>query len=62
MSFDLNLDNYQINELEEIFELPSSYDKSLIEKKNIELQKSVMNDGKMDSIIKKNTIDFFNTS
>jgi hypothetical protein len=58
MSFDLNLDNYQINELEEIFELPSSYDKSLIEKKNIELQKSVMNDGKMDSIIKKNTIDF----
>ena len=29
-NFDLNIDNYKIRELEELLELPNSYDESII--------------------------------
>ena len=33
MSFDLNIKNYKKRELEDIFELPATYDKTLVTKK-----------------------------
>jgi len=37
-NFDLNIDNYTIRELEELLELPNSYDESIIEMKEIKCQ------------------------
>lgn len=58
MSFDLNLENYNINELEELFELPSTYNLALLENKYTDLQNSILNDSNTDKLIKQNTIMF----
>jgi hypothetical protein len=55
MNFDLNIENYKISELEEMFELPKNYDESIIEfQKNIILNstlKTNMNKEKKQGII-----------
>jgi len=55
MNFDLNIENYKISELEEMFELPKNYDESIIEfQKNIILNSTIktnMNREKKQGII-----------
>jgi hypothetical protein len=48
MNFDLTIDNYNINELREMFELPENYDKNMIDSKESKL---------LDNIIKNKNIN-----
>jgi hypothetical protein len=57
-NFDLNIMNYTINELEEIFELPSNYDESIIEMQETKLRENILSDRSIVSDIKSNTINF----
>ena len=59
-NFDLNIDNYTIKELEELFELPSSYDESIIEMKEIKLRENIMSDKSILSSTKNMTLIFIN--
>ena len=57
-NFDLNIMNYTINELEEIFELPSNYDESIIEMQETKLRENILSDRSIVSDIKSNTLNF----
>ena len=35
MNFDLNIHNYKLNELIDMFDLPNNYDKNIIEANNL---------------------------
>jgi hypothetical protein len=58
MNFDLNLDNYKKEELEEIFNLPSNYNQSLINVNEQQLTKNILSDSSVDTSIKNKTIAF----
>jgi hypothetical protein len=60
MNFDLNLDNYKKEELEEIFDLPLNYDNSIIDINETKLRQSIMNDLSVSADIKKKTLAFLN--
>ena len=53
MSFDLNLDNYKKNELEEIFELPLNYNEELIILNEKKMTQNILNDNSVDNSKKK---------
>lgn len=57
-NFDLNIDNYNIDELEELLELPKNYDLSLIEKQENKLRQNIINDKNILPLIKTNTLSF----
>ena len=57
-NFDLNINNYNIIELEELFELPSNHDETIIEMKETKLRQHIMNDRNIISSTKTNTLDF----
>jgi hypothetical protein len=57
-NFDLNIDNYSKQELEEILGLPSNYDESIIDLKETKLRQNIINDGSISSDTKKNTLFF----
>ena len=57
-NFDLNINNYNIIELEELFELPSNHDETIIEMKETKLRQHIMNDRNIISSTKSNTLDF----
>ena len=57
-NFDLNIANYRIPELEQILELPSNYDESIIEMKETKLRQNILNDKQISAIIKTNTLNF----
>ena len=57
-NFDLNINNYNKNELEELLELPINYDESIIEMKETKLRQNIMNDNSISSHIKSKTINF----
>lgn len=57
-NFDLNIMNYTINELEEIFELPSNYDESIIEMQETKLRENILSDRSIVSDTKSNTVKF----
>ena len=57
-NFDLNINNYNITELEELFELPSNHDETIIEMKETKLRQHIMNDRNIISSTKTNTLDF----
>ena len=57
-NFDLNINNYNITELEELFELPSNHDETIIEMKVTKLRQHIMNDRNIISSTKTNTLDF----
>ena len=59
-NFDLNIDNYTIKELEELFELPNNYDESIIEMKEIKLRENIISDRSILSSTKNMTLDFIN--
>lgn len=57
-SFDLNVKNYTINELEDLLELPSSYNESIIEIQETKLRQNILSDRSIISSTKKITLDF----
>jgi hypothetical protein len=57
-NFDLNINNYNKNELEELLELPMNYDESIVEMKETKLRQNIMNDNSISSSIKSKTISF----
>jgi len=58
VNFDLNVKNYTTKELEDIFELPSQYDESIIEIQETKMRKNIQNNKSIASSIKNNTIHF----
>ena len=58
MNFDLNIENYTGGELIEMFELPSNFDKNILEKKESKLIESIMNNKEINKETKVETIDF----
>jgi len=58
MSFDLNIANYKMTELEDIFELPKNYNKQLVLTKVSGARKKIQNDVKINESVKNNTIQF----
>lgn len=57
-NFDLNLQNYKKEELEDIFELPSSYSQNMLENKATKLQDNIYSDITMEISIKNSTVSF----
>ena len=58
MSFDLNIDNYSRHELIDIFELPSGFDKNIIEMKEAKLRDSIINNKEINKETQIETINF----
>ena len=58
MNLDLNSQNYKLQELEEIMELPSGYDASIVEMKETKMRQNIMNDSSVDQKTKTKTIQF----
>ena len=58
MNFDLNIKNYKLNELVDMFDLPSSYDKNIIEIKENNLRNFIMKNNEINNETKKKTLDF----
>jgi len=58
LNFDLNISNYKMAELEQILELPSNYDESIIEMKETKLRQNILNDKSVPQNIKTNTLNF----
>jgi len=56
--FDLNIDNYTIKELEELLELPTSYDESIIEMQETKLRENIISDKSIVFKTKNLTLDF----
>ena len=42
MNFDLNINNYKKNELQEMFDLPQNYDKILVDNKEKKIKESIL--------------------
>jgi hypothetical protein len=59
-NFDLNIKNYTIKELEDLFELPSNYDESIIEIQETKLRQNIITDRSIVALTKNNTLDFIN--
>ena len=59
-NFDLNIKNYTIKELEDLFELPSNYDESIIEIQETKLRQNIISDRSIVVLTKTNTLDFIN--
>ena len=57
-NFDLNIANYKMEELEQLLELPSNYDESIIEMKETKLRQNIMNNKSIPNDVKNNTVNF----
>ena len=57
-NFDLNIENYTIKELEDLFELSNNYDVSIIELQESKLRQNILSDRSIVSSIKMNTLNF----
>jgi len=60
MKFDYKVENYDVGELANIFDLPKRYDKNMISMNELKLRNSVMEDGTIEYNIKMQTIGFLN--
>jgi hypothetical protein len=58
MSFDLNIDNYTKKELMEMFDLPSNYDRNILEIKESKLRESIINNKEINKDTQAKTIQF----
>lgn len=58
MNFDLNINNYKKNELKEMFDLPSNYDKQIVEIKEAKLRESILNNKEINDNTRMKTIYF----
>ena len=60
MNFDLNIKNYKLNELIDMFGLPTNYDKNIIEIKETNLRDFIIKNNEISKETKKRTLDFIN--
>ena len=60
MNFDLNIKNYKLNELIDMFDLPNSYDKNIIEIKETNLRNYIIKNNEINIETKKKTLEFIN--
>ncbi len=60
MSFDLNIGNYTIQELADMFELMPNYDKDMVDMKESKLKESIANDRTISSDVQAKTLYFIN--
>ena len=58
MSFDLNINNYKKRELEDLFDLPATYDKLSVEKREIFLKETILSDKTIGENTKQQTFKF----
>ena len=58
MSFDLNIQNYKLNELEEIFDLPQNYDQAIIELRELKLRENICSDSSVNDNMRNETLEF----
>jgi hypothetical protein len=58
MSFDLNINNYSRDELIEMFDLPSNFDRNIVEIKETKLKDSIFNNKEINKETQLNTINF----
>jgi hypothetical protein len=58
MSFDLNIDNYSRDELIDIFELPSGFDKNIIEMKEAKLRDNIFKNKEINKETQIETVNF----
>ena len=58
MNFDLNIENYNKNELMEMFGLPNNYDKNIVEMKELRLRENILHDKNIDNNTRDLTIQF----
>jgi len=58
MSFDLNIENYTREELIEMFELPSNFDRNIVEIKESKLRDNITNNNQINKDTKLKTINF----
>ena len=58
MNFDLNIENYNRDELIEMFELPSNFDKNIVEIKEAKLKDSIINNKEINKDTQLNTLNF----
>lgn len=58
MSFDLNIDNYTRDELIEMFDLPSKFDKNIVDIKETKLRDNIVNNTQITKETKNQTITF----
>ena len=60
MKFDYTIDNYEVGELENIFDLPQGYNRDIISTNEIKLRNSIMADDTIDYTVKMQTLNFLN--
>jgi hypothetical protein len=58
MSFDLNIKNYNKDELIQMFELPNDFDKNIVEMKENHLRNSILNNTQINKETKEQTLNF----
>jgi hypothetical protein len=58
MNFDLNIENYTKSELIEMFELPSNFDRNIVEIKESKLRDTIVNNSQINKDTKVQTINF----
>jgi len=58
MNFDLNLNNYKKEELEDIFDLPINYDSSTLDMKESKLRENIHSDFTLNQEVRNKTIAF----
>lgn len=62
MDIDLDVNNYNINELENLFGLSEKYDLLDVNNKELKLQKKLLNSTSINEILRKQIIDFISTA
>ena len=58
MNFDLNINNYQKNELKEMFDLPTNYGSELVDIKEAKLRESILKNKEIKNEVRMKTIYF----
>ncbi len=58
MNFDLNIENYGLNELTEMFDLSKNYNKQMLEEREISLTNNIINNKEIDTETKNKTLNF----
>ncbi len=58
MNFDLNIENYNRDELIEMFELPSNFDRNIVEIKEARLKDSIINNKEINKETQVKTLNF----
>jgi hypothetical protein len=58
MNFDLNVNNYKKNELKEMFDLPTNYERQLVDIKEAKLRESILKNKEIKDEVRMKTIYF----